>query len=574
MPLVKLQVASPVLTFTFREMNKPVIAIGLDAAEPSVLEKWMSQGHLQTMRRLRDQGTYGRLKNFEAFSAETPWTTFLTGCSPHTTGYWSPLGFREGSYECYTKAAYDYSEYPPFYALGEDYRVAVFDMPQTRLSEKVNGPQVLAWGAHSPQVASGSLPTSLFQELVDKHGEHPGLHKDYAVCLDLKGTLRLRKVLETGISRRATICQDLLQRGSWDLFLTVFGEAHALGHNFWQLSQPEHPLYEHFSSRVSGDPMLEGFQAIDRAIGKILAKAPKDAHVVIFSAHGMGPNTMDAPSTTFLPEFLYRLSFPGKFGLANGTELGTPPESIITKMKWNYWERHLWGTKYDPNAIKRFLRRETPTKLFKLIEPWLDSSQEPDLISPFRLAKETDVVPFQPAAWYAPVWHKMKAFALPSFSEGYIRINLQGREPQGLVPESEYDAFCDELIQKLYALKDARKGVPMVKDIIRTRKSPTERNCKLSDADLVLVWQDEYATDVVESPDVGRIGPVPHYRSGSHRPEGFIIAAGPDIASGVDFGGGHALDLPPTILELMGAPIPEYFEGKPLPLLAKELVNG
>ncbi|NEP49271.1 MAG: nucleotide pyrophosphatase [Moorea sp. SIO3C2] len=574
MPLVKLQVVSPVLTFTFREMKKPVIAIGLDAAEPSVIEKWMSQGHLQTMRRLRDQGTYGRLKNFEAFSAETPWTTFLTGCSPEKTGFWSFLGFREGTYDFYTKAAYDYNEYSPFYALGEDYRVAVFDMPQARLSDKVNGLQVLAWGAHSPQVASGSLPTSLFQELVDKHGEHPGLHNDYSVCLDLKATLRLQKILETGIARRATICQDLLERESWDLFLTVFGEAHSMGHNFWQLSQPEHPLYEDLSPRVSGDPMLEGFQAIDRAIGKILAKAPKDAHVVIFSAHGMGPNTMDVPSTTFLAEFLYRHSFPGKFALANGGELGTPLEPIMSKMKWNYWERHLWGTKYDPNPIRRFLRRETPTKLFELIEPWLDYSKETDLISPFRLTKETDVVPYQPASWYMPLWPKMKAFALPSFAEGYIRINLQGREPQGLVPPSEYDALCDELIQKLYALKDARKGIPMIKDIIKTRKSASDRNPKLSDPDLVIVWQDEYATDVVESPDVGRIGPVPHYRAGSHRSEGFIIANGPGIASGVDLGRGHALDLAPTILQLMGAPIPEYFDGKPLPLLTKELVNG
>ncbi|MGQ4650674.1 alkaline phosphatase family protein [Lyngbya aestuarii] len=553
-------------------MKTPVIAIGLDAAEPSVLEKWMSQGYLKNMCRLREQGTYGRLKNFEAFSAETPWTTFATGCQPQKTGYWSPLKLREGSYQVETRAAYEYAEYPPFYALGEGYRVAAFDLPQVRLTPKVNGPQVAAWGAHSPQVPSESLPASLFQELVDKHGVHPGLHKDYAVCLDLKTTCHLQQVLETGISRRSAICQDLLTREPWDLFLTVFGEAHAAGHNFWQLSQADHPLYEMLSPQVSSDPMLAVFQAIDQAIGEILAKAPKDARVVIFSAHGMGPNTMDLPSTTFLPEFLYRLSFPGKFGLANG-ELGTPLEPPITKMKWNYWERHLWGTKYDPNPIRRFLRRETPTRLFQLIEPFLESSQKPDLISPFKLSKQTDVVPFQPANWYTPLWPYMKAFALPSFAEGYIRINLQGREPQGIVPQSEYNAFCDELIEKLRALKDARTGIPMAKDIIRTRQFPTDNDPKLPDADLVIVWQEEYATDVVESPELGRIGPVPHYRSGSHRPEGFLIASGLGVASNVNLPTGHALDIPPTILKLMDVPIPKHLEGKPLRILETELAH-
>src|SRR6476659_2909266 len=103
-------------------MPNPVIAIGLDAAEPSLLEKWMSQGHLKNLRRLRDQGAYTRLRNLDYCSAETPWTTFLTGCSPQTTGYWSPLKFREGTYAMETLAAYDFTEYSPFYALGEDYR--------------------------------------------------------------------------------------------------------------------------------------------------------------------------------------------------------------------------------------------------------------------------------------------------------------------------------------------------------------------------------------------------------------------------------------------------------------------
>ncbi len=46
--------------------------------------------------------------------------------------------------------SYDFSEYPPFYAIGDDFRVAAIDIPQVRLVDGVNGTQVLSYGAHAP----------------------------------------------------------------------------------------------------------------------------------------------------------------------------------------------------------------------------------------------------------------------------------------------------------------------------------------------------------------------------------------------------------------------------------------
>ncbi|MDJ0556291.1 MAG: alkaline phosphatase family protein [Microcoleaceae cyanobacterium MO_207.B10] len=553
--------------------NNPVIAIGIDAGEPSLLEKWISQGYLKNLASLREKGIYGRLENFDDSNVETAWTTFGTGCSPQKTGFWAHMGFREGTYQFETRAAYDFKEFPPFYALGEGYRVASFDVPQVRLTDKIKGLQVGGWGAHSPQIPTSSLPESLYQELVDKHGACPSLHNDYSVCLDIKSTLKVADRLMVGIPRQSAICQDLLQRENWDLFLTVFNTPHAGGHLMWQLSQPDHPLYEQLRPKVSEDPYLKLFQAMDKAIGEILTKAPENANIVIFSAHGMGPATIDVPSFVVLPEFLYRFSFPGKYALVHG-DISKPLPPPITKMKWNYWERHLWGEKYDPNPIRSFLRRETPTRIFNIIEPWIDATDKSGLTSVFQLRRQGEtVVPWNTAQWYKPLWPSMKAFALPSFAEGYVRINLKGREPQGIVDPSEYHQLCDELSEKLYALKDARKGIPMVKKIVRPRKDPSERNPKLPDPDLIVVWQDDYATDVIDSPDYGRFGPVIPYRGGSHRAEGFILACGPEVDTGVDLSGAHVLDLPPTILALMEAPIHEHLEGKPLPLVKNKSLN-
>lgn len=542
----------------------PVIAIGLDAVSPSLLETWMSQGHLKHLRSLSEQGTYTHLNNFDYYRAETPWTTFLTGCSPQQTGYWAPVKLHQGTYDVEQIGAYDFGEFPPFYALEGDRRVAVFDLPHSRLSKRVNGIQVCAWGAHSPLSPSQSEPAQLLHEIINQYGGHPTLNKDYASCLDFAALNQLQKGLKVGISRRSAVCQGLLQQEAWDLFLTVFGETHSAGHYLWHLSQPDHPFYDLFKSRATSDLLLEVFQAVDQAIGEILTKVPENAYVIIFSGHGMGCNVMDLPSMFFLPELLYRFCFPGRVGIAAARPGRSPGRMVSGKRAERGSLGTLWSMKHDSTLLKRLLRRSTPTKLFNRIEPFFGTPQQPDLVSPFQLREQSDPLYYQPAIWYKPFWSQMKAFALPSFSEGYIRINLRGREPEGIVEPSEYEAVCDELSQQLYNLKDGRTDKPMVKKVVRTRQHAMDCDPKLPDADLVVIWQEENATDVVDSPKLGRIGPVPYFRTGSHRSKGFLIARGPGIAPGSRLPDGHALDLAPTILKLIGAPIPEYFEGKSL----------
>ncbi|MFP4006600.1 MAG: hypothetical protein ACLFV6_01140 [Spirulinaceae cyanobacterium] len=46
-------------------------------------------------------------------------------------------------------------------------------------------------------------------------------NQDFAICPDIKGTLRLRDRLKTGVQLRSTICQEILSQEPWDLFITV-----------------------------------------------------------------------------------------------------------------------------------------------------------------------------------------------------------------------------------------------------------------------------------------------------------------------------------------------------------------
>jgi predicted AlkP superfamily phosphohydrolase/phosphomutase len=536
-------------------MAHPVIAIGLDAADPVLLERWLDAGFLPHLARLRKEGAYGRLSALDYCRAEASCTTFLTGCHPDKHGMWTPIRFNADDYSV-SDASYDYREHPPFYALGPGWRVAVFDMPQTAMSDRVDGIQVLGWGAHAPRTPSHSSPPALLGELISRYGEHPTLNKDHLPTIgDMSALERMKAAFITGVERRRAICEDLLKREKWHLFLTYFGEAHSAQHLFWHVSQEDHPLHPFFR-REGWDPLLEVFQAIDRAIGSIVRCAVAGARVVVFSDHGMETNCTDLPSMVFLPELLYRLSFPGTSGLRGGRVGSRPGRMVLPSVK-RPWRSSVWAMKHDPNPFTRLLRRHLPTVFFHYaIERRLGPDRPP-------LCPEDCRMGSQPPMWYHPAWPRMKAFALPTFSEGYVRLNVRGREAAGIVDSDQYDEVCDEICAVLSRVTNARTGEPLVDRIVRTRGGAHDRRPTRPDPDLIVLWRSRPA-DVVDSPTLGRIGPLPFNRSGSHVHRGFLLAAGAGIPRSARLPDGRALDITPTILELMGAAIPDSFDGVPL----------
>jgi predicted AlkP superfamily phosphohydrolase/phosphomutase len=204
------------------------------------------------------------------------------------------------------------------------------------------------------------------------------------------------------------------------------------------------------------------------------------------------------------------------------------------------------------------LRVHLPSQLaYRLERLWPQSPDGPSL--PIDAGK----LSYQPAMWYRKLWPRMMAFALPTFSEGYVRLNVKGREASGIVEPGDYDRVCDEVQAEIERTTDARTGRAIVRDVLRTRRSPMESSPSLPDGDLIVRWE-PCPTDVVDNPALGRIGPLPYYRSGGHTEEGFLWLSGPGIAAGTRLSDGRPTSLAPTLLALLGARIPDYMKQLPL----------
>ncbi len=92
-------------------------------------------------------------------------------------------------------------------------------------------------------------------------------------------------------------------------------------------------------------------------------------------------------------------------------------------------------------------------------------------------------------------WSNTKAYAL---GLGQIYINLEGREPLGIVPSSDYGAVCDEIAARLTELTDDRW--------LEMGTAPIAYVKKRSE-----IWTGEYANDEHDAPDL-QVGFSPNYR--------------------------------------------------------------
>jgi predicted AlkP superfamily phosphohydrolase/phosphomutase len=154
-------------------------------------------------------------------------------------------------------------------------------------------------------------------------------------------------------------------------------------------------------------------------------------------------------------------------------------------------------------------------------------------------------------------WSRTRAFCLPTDLEGYIRVNLMGREPQGIVKPDEYEGVCDELCAELSRLVDPASGRPAVREVIRTRQRyPGDRQDWLPD--LIVLWAEpEQLQELGSRSGVSSRGESPDGRTGTHAPPGFLVARGPEVER--DWGDvSHVCDVAPALLNAFGVAIPEY----------------
>jgi len=153
---------------------------------------------------------------------------------------------------------------------------------------------------------------------------------------------------------------------------------------------------------------------------------------------------------------------------------------------------------------------------------------------------------------------------LPTDRSSYIRINLKGREPSGIVEPARYDALLNRLESAFRALVNSQTGKRAVEEVFRVREI-FPGTCSDDLPDIVVLWSAEAPINSVTLPELGVVEhQIREIRSGNHRAEGFLLARGPNFIEEPKKSNAHILQIAPTILHLHGVAIPEQYEMAPL----------
>lgn len=491
-----------------------LLIIGLDAADKDVIAALAARGKMPAFARLMSDALWGETHNPPGLEAGGVWPSFYTGVSPADHGMYYAFGrIAENGYDERPVEARDFTAEPFWETLSrEGKRVCVIDAPYTFLREGLNGVQLVDWGSHAPMSGAHALhkafqtwPHALADDVRARFGSDPIGYCDLLRLQTAAELARFRDQLVDRARRRTALSLDLLGQGGWDCFFTTFHECHCAGHQGWHLHDPAHPRFDPELTATVGDMVEDVYAAVDDGVAALIAAAGPDARVLVLCSHGMGANYT---GSHVLDDVLLRLD-------------GARPRET--------------GKAFGRAVHKAWLAAPMPVK---------------KLLAPLRVR----LWPAVKKAVVEPDRAGRRAFEIRNNdATGGIRLNLKGRDPQGLLaPGDEAEAYVAGLIADLKDLINPATGRPAVRRVIRTTE--TYAGDRLHELpDLLVDWDRSAALTAVFSPKVGLIEnrDLPT-RSGDHRPDGVFFATG--------FGSAGRLNEPtaveafaPAIASLLGA---------------------
>lgn len=483
-----------------------MLAIGIDAAEPSLVRRLIDRRELPFLGALLAQGRYGRVLSAAHIGSGAVWPTFLTGSSPFLHGIcsiwpWRPETMGVSRVTC--------NALVPFWkaVAMRGHAVGVLDVPFAPPVGLRTGIEITNWGAHDWLEGRTEVSPPALRVLVrDGSGLHPFASGavDAAGPHDCEGLARVRSLCLAGVRQRGALAARMLAEVPLDLLLVVFTEVHRASHLLWHTIDPTH--LAHLREGAGASPAVTGglldiYREVDQQVGRLLEAVGSDTTVLVFSLHGMRAHE---GIPTILDPLLRSL------GLASVKR----------------WEALSWPAR--ARQVFRAVKQRIPPSLKRLY---------------YRLVSRSLMVRIaQPTLMPAYDWSRTIAFPLPTDQHGWIRLNLVGREAQGILDPGEYQAVCSNLEGVLRGLR-ATDGSRVVRDVLRiareTGGSPPQHL-----PDLIIHWDDAASASPLRlrTPIISA-RPIGTKFTGQHAPEGFfILRPGPGARGVINPGGSIAAE--------------------------------
>jgi predicted AlkP superfamily phosphohydrolase/phosphomutase len=506
----------------------PLVILGIDAGDPDLLVRWAEEGYLPTIASLMERGCWGRTSGAELVCEHGVWTSLMSGMSRGNHGYYYFRQLEPGSYNLKLTTGRDIDA-PPFWShlRGCGKKVAIIDASDVDLVPELDGIQLLNWAVHNPLFPPSTAPAALLDEVRRVFGPQLVIQEQLRASREVDWPLYRQMIGR--LEKKGALCRYLLAQDQFDLIVAVFGEPHTGIHQFWKyVSKDRQPdAKEPLSAAIR-----TLYQATDRQIGLLLEQLPADANVIVLSSVGI----VDMyPHMGLMEAFCRKLGYQAAPESSANGRRSLRPLDIARRLV--------------PEPVRVMMSRGLSR-----------DARERLLADQFRTGTD---------------WSKTTVCALPSVYTGFLRVNLRGREPQGIVaPGAEYEALLQRVEDDLRQLVDPHTGEPAIGEITRASALFGDGPPDVL-PDLFVDWQPTTRfRERVLHPRAELTQQEPEFlRETDHSHYGFVVAAGPQIGERGEFGELPLLDLAPTFLSLLGESAPLRMSGQVSPAILGAAVN-
>lgn len=504
--------------------------IGLDGATLDLIEPWVRAGYLPNLKKLMETGVYSRLASTLQPLTAPAWTTCFTGVNQAKHGVFDFIRRQDASYALEVTNS-THIMYPTIFeiasAMGK--RVITVNVPYTSPPREING--IMIGGPFAPALTPDMVyPSSYYKRLKQIVPDYFIL-PNYETRVDDPLLVYAEKLL-VSIEQREKISLHLLQTEAWDMFVVVFMAIDEVQHAFWHFQESKDPSdkkYKHIIREI--------YQRVDTAIGRLLASVAEQNSgntpiVLIASDHGAGPLRWLVNLNRFLADGGFLQFKPQK------TNVWVHTRSSYLKKLSNLYRQRM------PSKIRKLIRTKLGAHKFETVKAGLESTLLTSAIN----------------------WQQTYAYALGA--GGNIFINLEGREPSGIVSPGEmYEQLCENIKNNLETMRGP-DGKRIVKKVYR-RDELYHGKYIDSAPDLIIEWNDysywgrgryDSASDpLFQQQNQQDFSAMP--LTGTHKLDGVLIMNGSGVRTGVKVDKAHLLDIAPTILQLLGIMPEENFDG-------------
>jgi predicted AlkP superfamily phosphohydrolase/phosphomutase len=438
-----------------------LLIVGWDGADWEILDELIERGFLPNVAALIGDGARGGLNSTIPSHSWAAWSTFLTGMNPGGHGVFDFVEIDPRNPQKRTPISSDSIKAPTFVERlsASGKEIRLANVPVTFPPFPVNGR--LISGVAIPQGTDFVHPPEWGRELKSL-APFPINGMEWTKFEAQPDALitEARAFVE-----QRTASFELMLQGDWAVAACVYVVTDRLQHPFANHLIPSHPDYGTFVESPLAESLRETYHLLDYSLGRLRDAAGSETTTVLVSDHGFRAVTHRVNPNLLLAEFGFQEK--SRSAGAKTAVVSSPLARAVAGSRWG-------------RLIKQRIRAPSV----------LDWS---------------------------------KTIAYQSGTGFGVSLNLQGREPRGMVPEADYDRVREEVRDALLSFRSDETEWGPIDNIWRREELYSGPYLDLA-PDLIIEWNDLW-----DYRNTGDLTMRVDWPSGDHRREGILAAAGPGM---------------------------------------------